>query len=142
METGNGEISVTVKANSIPELVGKLQKILGQYKAMQPIQGLAQGQEIDFPQHIKELYPDYGYNSHSAAMLTALYANHKGKANAVTSSDLAKEMKQIFPNLFAGKTEGEISAGNVLPGNVLLKKGLIKKEVRKEGKWEYRVYWI
>lgn len=138
MESGNGDIVVTVKAKSIPELVDRLQKILGQYKSMQPAQ--TQQQEVDFPEDIKKIYPNYQDNPHSAAMLAVLHANHKGKANAVESLELAKEMMQMFPSLFIGKTEGKVSAGNVFSGNFLMKEGLINIEVR-DDEGEYRVYW-
>jgi hypothetical protein len=138
MESGNGDIVVTVKAKSIPELVDRLQKILGQYKSMQPAQ--TQQQEVDFPEHIKKIYPKYQDNPQSAAMLAVLHANHKGKANAVESLELAKEMMQMFPSLFIGKTEGKVSAGNVFSGNFLKKEGLINIEVR-DDEGEYRVYW-
>lgn len=138
MEIGNGEIIVTVKAKSIPELVDKLQSILGQYKSIQPIQP----QEIDFPEHIKRIYPDYKDHPHSAAMLAVLYAKHRGRANAVESLKLAREMMEMFPNLFIGKTEGQVSFGNIFAGTYLKKRGLINIEVRKERGWKYRVYWV
>ena len=140
MENENGDIVVTVKAKSIPELIDRLQKILGQYKSVQATQTMAE--EVDFPDHIKKAYPNYEDNPRSAAMLTVLHAAHKGKANAVASMDLAKEMMQMFPSLFIGKTEGKVSAGNVFTGNFLKKKGLISTEVRKENGWNYRVYWV
>lgn len=138
MDVGNGEIVVTVKAKSIPELVDKLQKILGQYKSMQPVQQ----QKVAFPEHIKQIYPDYEDHQHSAAMLAVLHASHKGKANAVESLDLAKEMMAMFPRLFIGKTEGQVSFGNIFAGTYLKKRGLVNIEKRKEGDWEYRVYWV
>ena len=75
-------------------------------------------------------------------MLTVLRAKHQGKTNATWSSELAKEMMQMFPTLFIGKTEGEVSAANVFSGNFLSKRGLINKEVRNENDGDYRVYWI
>lgn len=142
METENGEISVTVKASSIPEIVAKLQKILGHYSAMQTVHQPAPQKVVDFPDSIKQMYPDYEDHPHSAAMLAALHANHKGKTNAVESLDLAKEMMQMFPSLLIGKTAGEVSAGNVFSGNFLKKRGLISIEVRNDKGWEYRVYWV
>jgi hypothetical protein len=130
--------NVTVKAKSIPELVDKLQKILGQYKSMQSVQP----QEVDFPENIKKIYPDYDDHPHSAAMLAVLHANHKGKAHAVVSLDLAKEMMSAFPSLFLGKTEGQVSFGNIFAGTYLQKRGLINIEIREEEDWEYRVYWV
>jgi len=138
MEAENGEIIVTVKASNIPELVDKLQKILGQYKAMQPIQQ----KQVDFPEHIKQIYPDYEDHPHSAAMLAVLHAKHKGKTNAVESLDLAKEMMAMFPSLFIGKTEGKVSFGNIFAGTYLQKRGLIRIEVRRREDWEYRIYWV
>jgi hypothetical protein len=105
---------------------------------MQPIQQ----QEVDFPEHIKEIYPDYEDHPHSAAILAVLHANHKGKANAVESLDLAKEMMEMFPSLFIGKTEGQVSFGNIFAGTFLKKKGLINIEVRQSEGFRYRVYWV
>jgi len=141
MEAENGEISVTIKAKSIPELVEKLQNMLGQYKGLQPAQQAEPQHEVDFPEDIKKVYPDYKNHQHSAAMLAAIYEKHKEKSNAVESFELAKEMLQMFPSLFIGKTEGAVSAANVFSGNFLKKRGLIKIEVRKDKGWDYRVYW-
>ena len=138
MEAGNGEIVVTVKASSIPELVDKLQKVLGQYKSMQPVKQ----EEIDFPENIKQIYPDYEDHPHSAAMLTVLHEKHKGKANAVESLDLAKEMMAMFPSLFIGKTEGQVSLGNIFAGTYLKKRGLVNIEKQDREDWEYRIYWV
>ena len=142
MEAQNGEISVTVKAKSIPELVDKLKKVLGQYEVTQPIQQVEPPEQVDFPDDIKKIYPDYMDHQHSAAMLSVLREKHRGKANAVESLDLAKEMMQMFPRLFLGKTEGEVSAANVFSGNFLKKRGLINIEVRSDKGWDYRVYWV
>lgn len=139
MEETGGEITVTVKANSIAELVDKLQKILGQYKATVQV---AKQEEVDFPEHIKQIYPDYEDHSHSAAMLSVLHAKHKGKANAVESIDLAREMMQMFPSLFIGKTEGQVSAGNIFSGTFLKKRRLVNIEICEREGWEYRIYWV
>lgn len=138
MQSMDGEITVTVKANSIPELVEKLQKILGEYKASQ----VAKKDEIDFPDSTKAIYPNYEDSPSSAAMLTVLHEKHKGKSNAVDSSDLAQEMKDRFPKLFLGETLGKVSAGNVFRGNFLKEKGLINIEVRQEKGYDYRLYWV
>jgi len=75
-------------------------------------------------------------------MLAVLHAKHKGKANAVASLDLAKEMMGMFPSLFIGKTEGQVSFGNIFAGTYLKKRGLINIEVCEEKDWEYRIYWV
>lgn len=95
-----------------------------------------------FPDFIKKFYPNYKDNYHSAAMLTVLHDKHKGKANAVESLDLAKEMKARFPTLFREVPEGKISFGNIFAGTYLKKKGLIQIEIRTEKGWEYRLYWV
>jgi hypothetical protein len=135
----DGEITVTIRANSITELIEKLQKVLGQYKTSQ----ITVSQEAaDFPESIKQIYPDYAEHPHSAAMLAVLHANHTGKAHAVESLDLAKEMMSAFPNLFIGKTEGQVSFGNIFAGTYLQKRGLINIEIREREDWEFRVYWV
>jgi hypothetical protein len=139
VQNSDGEITVTVRANSIPELIEKLQKVLGQYKGSQN-QSIQEA--VDFPDDIKQLYPDYDEHPHSAAILSVLHANHKGKANAVESLELAKEMKTAFPSLFAGKDEGQVSFGNIFAGTYLQKRGLIHIEIREEEGWKYRVYWV
>ncbi len=139
MENENGEIVVTVKAKSISDLVDKLQKILGQYKSLQPVES----QLVDFPENIKKIYPDYRDHPHSAAMLAVLHANHKGKANAVRSRHMAKEMIEMFPSLFIGRTAGKVSFGNIFAGTYLQKNDLIHVEIREEEEGlEYRVYWV
>jgi len=138
MESSNGEITVTVKARSIPELVERLQKVLGEYKATQT----TKQESADFPESIKKIYPDYEEHPHSAAILAVLHAKHKGKANAVESLDLAKEMMDMFPSLFIGKTEGQVSFGNIFAGTYLKKRGLINIEIQKREDWKYRVYWV
>jgi len=139
MQSIDGEITVTIRANSIPELIEKLQKVLGQYKTSQIT---ISPEAADFPDSIKQIYPDYAEHPHSAAMLTALHANHKGKAHAVESMDLTKEMMYALPNLFIGKTEGQVSCGNIFAGTYLKKRGLINIEIRETDGWEYRVYWV
>jgi hypothetical protein len=138
METGSEEIMVTIRAKNVPELIDKLKQVLGQYTALQSVQQ----PKVDFPEHIKQIYPEYEEHLHSAAMLTVLYTKHKGKANAVESLQLAKEMMEMFPNLFIGKTAGQVSFGNIFAGTYLKKKGLINIEKRKEDRWVYRVYWV
>jgi hypothetical protein len=138
MEAGSEEIVVTIRAKNVPELIDKLQRVLGQYKSTQ----LIQQPKADFPAHIKQIYPEYEEHPHSAAMLTVLYAKHKGKANAVESLQLAKEMMEMFPNLFIGKKAGQVSFGNIFAGTYLKKKGLINIEKRREDGWVYRVYWV
>jgi hypothetical protein len=141
METENEDISVTIKAKSIPELVEKLQKILGQYKGVQPSQKPEPQREVVFSEDIKKIYPDYKEHPQNAAMLAAIQEKHKGKNNAVESLELAKEMMQMFPSLFIGKTEGAVSASNVVSGNFLKKRKLINIEVKTDDGWDYRVYW-
>ena len=141
METENEDISVTIKAKSIPELVEKLQKILGQYKGVQPSHKPEPQREVVFSEDIKKMYPDYKEHPQSAAMLAAIHEKHKGKNNAVESLELAQEMMQMFPSLFIGKTEVAVSASNVFSGNFLKKRKLINIEVKTDDGWDYRVYW-
>lgn len=138
MEETNGELVVTVRAKNMPELKKKLLAIIGEGEEE------VSASEEDFPDAIKQIFPDYARRTHGAAMLTVLHEKHKGKANAVDSYKLAEEMVDRFPRLFKGKTIGKVSAGNVFSGNGLLKKKLIEKDMEKYEDSDdlYRVYWV
>ena len=137
MEETNGELTVTVKAKNMPELREKLLAILGETEYIDT-------SEEDFPENIKEIYPDYQRHTHSAAILTILHEKHKGKKNAVDSLTLANEMIDKFPRLFKGKTVGKVSFGNIFSGTFLKKKGLIKigYEKYEDSEDKYRIYWV
>lgn len=137
METTNEEITVTVRAKTMPELRKKLLAILGEIET--------DADEFeDFPDHIKEIYPDYKRHTHSAAILTVLYEKHRGEENAVDSLTLASEMIDRFPRLFRGKTPGKVSFGNIFSGTHLEKRGLVEigYEEYKDSDEKYRVYWV
>lgn len=142
MEIKDGEIVVTVRARSMPELREKLLAILGETEKTKEI--VEEGATEDFPSAIKELYPDYIRHPHSAAMLTLLHEMHKGEEKAVTSWILADEMMTRFPRLFKGKTRGQVSFGNIFPGNFLQKKRLINIGYTKapDGGNNFRLYWV
>jgi len=137
MEETNGELTVTVRAKNIPELRTKLLKILGEMED-------SNHTSEDFPENIKKIYPEYESNPHSAAILTVLREKHVGKANAIFSWELSEEMIDQFPRLFKGKTQGQVSRGNILPANHLEKAGLLKIGHQKYQNTadEYRVYWV
>jgi len=138
MEETNGELIVTVKARSMPELRKKLLAILGETESDTSVF------EEDFPEYIMKIYPDYKRHNHSAAILTILHEKHKGEENAVDSLTLANEMMDRFPRLFKGKTAGKVSFGNIFSGTYLEKKGLIKigYEKYEDSEDEYRKYWV
>lgn len=141
MEVENNEIVVTVKAKNIPELIAKLNKVLGEYKGVQLAQQQSEIKQ-EFSEEIKKLYPDHEDNQHSAAMLTVLYEKHHGKANAAWSEQLAEEMMKRFPTLFDGRNKGDVSRGNAFSGTKLVKKGLIKTGTETEDGYDYRTYWV
>ena len=132
------QITVTIKARTMPELREKLLAILGETSKE------TEGMEWDFPEHIKKIYPQYRRRKHSAAMLTVLHDKHKGEENSVDSLTMANEMIDRFPRLFRGKTPGKVSFGNIFSGTVLKKRGLIKigYEEYEDGDDTYRVYWV
>jgi len=140
MEQSDGELVVTVRAKSMPELRKKLLAILGETET----ESEANVSEEDFPDSIKSVFSDYQERTHGAAMLTVLQEKHKGKENAVASTELAKEMIARFPHLFKGKILSEISRGNVFSGNGLLKRKLIQIDFQKyeDSEDEYRMYWV
>ena len=133
MEESNGELAVTVRAKNMPELRKKLLAILGEGEQQET------AIDQDFPESIKNIFPGYAERAHGAAMLTVLREKHVEKENAVDSPTLAKEMIEKFPRLFAGKTFGEVSAGNVFSGNGLRKKNLIQIDLTED---ESRMYWV
>jgi len=132
----NGEIVVTVRAKNTQELREKLLAILGETET-------ATNGEEDFPDDIKQLYPDHSRHKHSAAMLTVLHEKHKGEQNAVDSITLADEMMDRFPKLFKGKTQGKVSFGNIFSGTFLERRGLLHIGYKKydDSEDEYRIYW-
>ena len=133
-------ITLTIKARDLSELREKLMAHLAELgvkvseEAEEP-----EEVEIDFPEEIKRIYPDYEYNYHSAAMLTVLHEKHKGKEKMVSSRDLAKEMKERFPEYFRRVPIKKISWGNIFAGTQLEERGLIHIERDKDRR---RFYWV
>lgn len=130
-------ITLTIKAKDIAELKEKLKSQLAELGV--EIEEEEEVNEVEFPDEIKEIYPDYEDNYHSAAMLTVLHENHRGRANRVSSWDLAEEMKERFPELFYRVTQGKISWGNIFPGSQLEEQELLHIERDRRGT---RFYWV
>lgn len=139
MSENNEGVTLTIKAKDIAELKEKLISQLAEFGVEIPEEETEEEIEVDFPDEIKEIYPDYEYNHHSAAMLTVLRENHRGRTNRVSSWDLGKEMKERFPELFYRVSLKRISWGNIFPGNQLEKQGLLHIERDQDRK---RLYWV
>jgi|SRR3990170_1920732 len=142
MEVDNGELVVTVRAKSMPDLRRKLLAILGEEETKPEPESDTTESAADFPDAIKSILPDYADRTHGAAMLTVLHEKHKGKENSVDSSKLAEEMVDRFPRLFRGYTVGKVSSGNVFAGNGLKSKNLIQFENHEDSDDQYRLYWV
>lgn len=141
MSEKNEGITLTIRAKDFSELKQKLIQHLREIgvEVVESEEGEVEWEEVEFPDEIKRIYPDYEYNFHSAAMLTVLYENHRGRANRVSSWELAKEMKERFPELFVRKSIRKISWGNIFAGTQLEKLGLIHIERDENNR---RTYWM
>ena len=139
MSDSSEGITLTIKAKDISELKEKLISQLAELGVEIGEEETEEEVEIDFPDEIKEIYPDYEYNYHSAIMLAVLHENHKGKTNKVSSWDLAKEMKEKFPEFFYRVPLKKISWGNIWPGGQLQERELLHIERDQDGK---RFYWV
>ena len=133
-------ITLTIKAKDMRELRQKLAAQLTELGVKIPEEeGEAEEVEIEVPDEIKRIYPDWDSNYHSAAMLTVLYERHRGRTNRVSSWNLAEEMKENFPDYFYGIARRSVSWGNIFAANVLEDRGLIHIDRDSEGK---RFYWV
>ena len=137
MTENNEGVTLTIKARDLAELKEKLITQLTELGVEIPTKETKEEVETDFPAEIKEIYPDYEYNYHSAAMLTVLHENHKGRNRKVSSWELAKEMKGRFPEFFSRDAVKRISWGNIFPGSQLEKQGLLHIEME-----DKRYYWV
>jgi hypothetical protein len=132
-------VILTIRARNLSDLKQKLISHLAELGVTIEEEEAEREVEVEFPDEIKRIYPDYEDNPHSAAMLTVLYENHRGRANQVSSWELAEEMKERFPELFRRKSIKKISWGNIFAGTRLEKSGLIHIERDEEDR---RTYWV
>jgi len=135
----NEGITLIIKAKDLAELKEKLISQVTEFGIEIPEEETEEEVEIDFPDEIKEIYPDYEYNQHSAAMLTVLREEHRGRTNRVSSWDLANEMKERFPEYFYRVPPRKISWGNIFAANQLEERGLIHIDRDEKGRRLYSV---
>jgi len=139
MSTNNEGITLTIKAKDVSDLREKLILQLSELGVKIADGEIAEKPKVDFPDKIREIYPNCYDNYHSAAMLTVLHERHRGIDNRIPSRDLAKEMKERFPELFHHVPLKRISWGNIFPGNQLEERRLLHIERDKDKR---RFYWV
>ena len=139
MSTNDEGITLTIKAKNVADLRDKLVLQLSELGVrIMDGEGIEK-LEVGFPDEIKETYPKYKRNYHSAAMLTVLRERHIGRENRISSRDLAEEMKERFPELFHRVSLRRISWGNIFPGSQLEEQRLLRIERDTNKK---RFYWV
>jgi hypothetical protein len=138
------EQQIVIKWRSLGELKEKLRSILGELESSTETKNVVYSPPAASSEIVSDEVRKLGLGEFSEAMLAVLRDSHRGRSKAVAATDLAQEMRQMYPSLLRRKDLGQIAHGTIFPGKKMADSGLIRMEKEEDKEYPgsfYRVYW-